>query len=55
MKSKILWRCRTRQMTGSMNDRQTNVRSAYSNQGAPWANRFTEHNPLVWLYKTTLD
>jgi hypothetical protein len=48
------WHCRTRQMMRSVNDRPIKLRSVYSDQEAPRANRFTERNPLVWLYKIGL-
>jgi hypothetical protein len=47
IKSKILWRCQTCQVTRSVNDRLIKVRNVYSDQGAPRANRFTERNTLV--------
>jgi hypothetical protein len=45
IKRKTLWHGQTRQMTGSVDNRQAKVRSVYTDQG--------ECNPLVWLYKTT--
>jgi hypothetical protein len=47
IKRKTLWHVRTRQMTGSVDNRQSNVHSVYTDQG--------ECNPLVWLYKVTSD
>jgi hypothetical protein len=47
IKRKTLWHAQTRQMTGSVDNRQAKVRSVYTDQG--------ESNPLVWLYKTTSD
>jgi hypothetical protein len=45
--NKTLWHGRTRQMTGSVDNRQAKVRSVYTDQG--------ECNQLVWLYKATSD
>jgi hypothetical protein len=47
IKRKTLWHGRTRQMTGSVDNRQAKVRGVYTDQG--------ECNPLVWLYKATSD
>jgi hypothetical protein len=47
IKRKILWHGRTRQMTGSVDNRQANVRSVYTDRRGC--------NPLVWLYKATSD
>jgi hypothetical protein len=47
IKRKTLWHDRTRQMTGSVDNRQAKVRSVYTDQG--------ECNLLIWLYKATSD
>jgi hypothetical protein len=47
IKRKTFWHGRTRQVTGSVDNRQAKVRSVYTDQG--------ECNPLVWLYKATSD
>jgi hypothetical protein len=47
IKRKILWHGRTRQMTGSVDNRQEKVRSVYIDQG--------KCNMLDWLYKATSD
>jgi hypothetical protein len=55
IKNKTLLHGRTRQMTRSVNNRQTETRSVYTNRCVPRAYGSPYITASVWLYKTISD